>query len=138
MPGLHISLGVFYRLFTLLETACHQLDLALSTQGKQDDTRHSYRLYCEALSILTNLEEERNHNEEEAQAAEQISTFLAVSGADQQHIEFCRQSVAELRRKVDNLVSMSYHKLPAILPHFTGLFIQYHVGHSDTTAPQYH
>ena len=26
-PGLHITLGIFYRLFSLLEDECHQLDL---------------------------------------------------------------------------------------------------------------
>ena len=105
MPGLHISLGIFFRLFTLLETACHQLDLSLATQGEQDDTRHSYRLYSNALSSLTKLEEERNHNEEEAQAAEQLSTFLAVRGVAHTQVEFCQQAAAELRRKVQDLVS---------------------------------
>ncbi len=26
-PGLHIGLGIFYRLFQLMEDQCHQLDL---------------------------------------------------------------------------------------------------------------
>ena len=29
-PGLHISLGIFYRLFKLLESECHRLDLKLA------------------------------------------------------------------------------------------------------------
>jgi hypothetical protein len=29
-PGLHISLGIFYRLFTLLEMDCHKLDLRMA------------------------------------------------------------------------------------------------------------
>lgn len=32
-PGLHISLGVFYRLFTLFETECHQLDILFARRS---------------------------------------------------------------------------------------------------------
>ncbi len=28
-PGLHITLGIFYRIFSLLEEECHLLDLAI-------------------------------------------------------------------------------------------------------------
>ena len=69
MPGLHISLGIFYRLFTLLETSCHQWDLDLAQHASQPGTQHSYKLKQE-LSAET----------EEASAADQLATFLAVRG----------------------------------------------------------
>ena len=33
-PGLHITLGIYYHLFTLLETECHKLDCILAAHGQ--------------------------------------------------------------------------------------------------------
>ena len=105
MPGLHITLGIFDRLFDLLEEACHQLDVQLAERGRQADTLHSFKLYSAAVQNIKELEGEKQREDEEASAAEQLSTFLAVRGASTQQVEFCRQSAAELRRKVATLVS---------------------------------
>ena len=105
MPGLHITLGIFHRLFVLLEADCHMLDVKLAESGSQDDTLHSYKLYSAALHNVNNLEEEKRRDTEEALAAEQLSTFLAVRGADLRQVEFCRQAAAELRRNIATLVS---------------------------------
>ena len=104
MPGLHITLGIFDRLFDLLEEACHQLDIKLAESGRQEDTLHSFKLYSTALQNINELEE-RQREDEEASAVEQLSTFLTVKEADIQQVEFCRQTAAELRRKVATLVS---------------------------------
>ena len=80
MPGLHITLAIFYRLFVLLEEACHLLDVKLAESGRQDDTLHSFKLYSAAVQTISELEKERAREEEEASAAEQLSTFLAVRG----------------------------------------------------------
>ena len=32
LPGLHITLGVFFQLFTLLEDECHKLDIELASK----------------------------------------------------------------------------------------------------------
>lgn len=105
MPGLHITLGIFHRLFVLLEADCHLLDMKLAASGRQDDALHSFKLYSAALDSVHKLEEERHRDMEEAQAAEQLSTFLAVRGADLQQVEFCRKAAADLRRNVATLVS---------------------------------
>ena len=106
MPGLHITLGIFSRLFDFLEEACHQLDLKLAERGKQDDTLHSFKLYSAAKHNIARLEQEMAREDEEATAAEQLSTFLAVRGADERQVEFCRQAAAELQRTVVTLVSL--------------------------------
>ena len=114
MPGLHITLGIFYRLFVLLEEACHLLDVKLANAGRQEDTLHSFKLYSTALQNISELEEEKQREEEEASAAEQLRTFLAVRGADVQQVEFCRQAAAELRHKVVTLVSPQTVKITQI------------------------
>ena len=60
-PGLHITLGVFYRLWTLLEQACHQLDLELAKRKAPLSTdRESFTKYAEVLRELASLEDEKN------------------------------------------------------------------------------
>ena len=75
MPGLHISLGIFYRLFTLLETSCHQWDLELAQHASQPDTLHSYKLYSSALHNLVKLRQDLSAETEEANAADQLASF---------------------------------------------------------------
>ena len=48
MPGLHVTLGIFDRLFELLEEACYQLDVELAKRDTQPDTLHSFKLYSTA------------------------------------------------------------------------------------------
>lgn len=61
-PGLHLTLGIFYRLWTLLEAECHQLDLELAqhmdTSLSQDS--QSFAHYCELIAELTELTKKRN------------------------------------------------------------------------------
>lgn len=104
MPGLHLTLGIFDRFFDLLEDACHQLDVLLAERGRQADTLHSFKLYSAAVQTIKELGE-KQREDEEASTAEQLSTFLAVRGANTEQVEFCRQSAVELRQKVADLVS---------------------------------
>ena len=87
MPGLHISLGIFYHLFELLEGCCKKLELSLAQHSSQPDTPHSFRLYSAALQKVAELEEEIKNETEEAQAAEQLTTYLALKGYPQSQVE---------------------------------------------------
>ena len=80
MPGLHISLGIFFRLFELLEDSCKKLDLALAQHSSHPDSLHSFRLCSAAVHKVAELEGEIYNVTEEAQAAEQLSTCLALKG----------------------------------------------------------
>ena len=99
MPGLHISLGIFYRLFTLLETSCRQWDNELAQHVSQPDTLHSYKLYSSAVHNLAKLQQELSTETEEANAADQLATFLAVRGRPQAQVDYCRQAASTLRKK---------------------------------------
>ena len=79
-PGLHITLGIFLRLFVLLEDACHQLDLSASLQGS--DCGPSYERYSAALHKLTNIKDERLRLQNELNVLEQIITFTAATAAN--------------------------------------------------------
>ena len=106
MPGLHISLGVFYRLFSLLESSCHQLDLELAQHASQPDTLHSFQLYSAAIHNLQRLNEARTTGIEEANAAEQLTSYPTIRGMPQQQIDYCRHAAATLRQDFEQLVSL--------------------------------
>lgn len=54
-PGLHLTLGIFYRLFSLMETACHRLDLEVTKEDSRDEGGISYGYHLDALSKLDML-----------------------------------------------------------------------------------
>ena len=54
--GFHITLSVFFRLFSLLEDECHELDLAHMLYGAQAGPR--YEQYIVALKKKQYAEEE--------------------------------------------------------------------------------
>ena len=107
MPGLHITLGIFYRLFQLLEDQCKQQDLALAEHSSQPDSLHSFWLYSAALHKVAKLEEHITNETEEAEAAEQLSTYLALKGYPQSQVEYCRDAAARLRQQIEKLVCNS-------------------------------
>ena len=60
-PGLHITLGIFYRLWTLLEQACHHLDLELAKRSAPLSLdKVSFKEYGEVVKKLANMEEEKH------------------------------------------------------------------------------
>ena len=63
LPGLHISLGIFMKLWTLMERECHELYLKLAqhTTGKAGD-RAGFLTYSAIVHEIKQLEEERDRN----------------------------------------------------------------------------
>ncbi len=58
-PGLHITLGIFYRLFQLMEDDCHELDVAIR---EEEDSREkggpSYSHYMSDFARARTLKDE--------------------------------------------------------------------------------
>ena len=79
-PGLHITLGIFMRLFVLLENACHDLDLRAHMQGTGDHGP-SYQRYADALQQLTQRKDEELSFRNGLQVLQQLLTHGLVSGA---------------------------------------------------------
>lgn len=57
-PGLHITLGIFYRLFSLLESECHLLDLKITEEDSTDEGGASYANHLRALQKFKNLKDQ--------------------------------------------------------------------------------
>ena len=59
LPGLHITLGIFDRLFSLLEDCCHELDLSVALEVNAIAAGgHTYSQYVSALKEVKTLKEE--------------------------------------------------------------------------------
>ena len=80
IPGLHLSLGIFNRLYNLLEDSCQQLDLELAARNSQISLGGpSFQQYAAALAQLTQLKEKHHGEEQEAQLLTQLATYLTIT-----------------------------------------------------------
>ena len=79
-PSLHVTLGIFLRLFTLLEDDCHHLDLSVSLQGSNSGP--SYERYSSALRQLSDLKNECHNLQSGLELLEQILTFVLTTSVD--------------------------------------------------------
>ena len=59
-PGLHITLGIFYRLFSLLEDACHKLDLKVLYEDSAEYGGWTFTQCARAFGEQTALREKAN------------------------------------------------------------------------------
>ena len=76
---MHISLGIFFRLFTLLEDECHELDVGHSL-GLQGSTAGStFNTFTAALRRQCTLRDNINRLSTQIQALEQLLTLATVT-----------------------------------------------------------
>ena len=78
-PGLHISLGIFLRLFTLLEDACHELDVSVALQPIPGSAGPSFVQYADALQQQSTLPDDIDTFNEQISCLEQIFTLTLVT-----------------------------------------------------------
>jgi hypothetical protein len=80
-PALHITLGVFYRLFTLFERECHQLDLtaALHTSSASGPALESFRTYSKALQEVYRITDLMEEGRSGLSGLQQLVSFLTIS-----------------------------------------------------------
>ena len=83
-PGLHITLGIFQRLFNLLEEECHQLDLSVNENCASSGS--SFIEYQQARSAVKVLEEAKAALRVELNHAQQILALLLLS-SPQPHLD---------------------------------------------------
>lgn len=110
IPGLHISLGIFYRLFTLLEDAVHCLDFQIApTSTTTQQQSAAIDKYAKNLQKLSALREERVRVDEKASTVEQVITLSAVNQSatfttSPQLIELMLEEAAKLRKELGDIV----------------------------------
>ena len=76
-PGLHITLGIFFRLFTLLENACHELDAKAVLQGL--DGGRTYTNYIKAWERKVDVEDGILKLKTDLNVMEQLLTVFIIA-----------------------------------------------------------
>jgi hypothetical protein len=96
-------LGIFYRIWCLLEGSCHELDLELATHTSPNPTdRESYRQYSLLVKELTHLSEKKLSL---AQLVSSLSTVLgdlAIQFGSETH-PLVQALKDEVQRQAQNL-----------------------------------
>ncbi len=113
IPGLHISLGVFLRLFELLEKAAHELDvliaMALGRKTQQpQELRQAFVQHIEVLRSISALTKEANEAMDHADFLDSISSWTVLSSeseTEDPQVAAMREEARSSRRKADELVS---------------------------------
>lgn len=107
LPGLHISLGVYDRLWELLEGACTRLDLLLAEHTLEGGTGNTYERFVAALRKREKLKSSQQTEEQRATTMEQLATFFSLHIPNEAHrrqLVLLRQEAANVRQKLSALV----------------------------------
>lgn len=118
LPGLHITLGVFFRLFTLLEDECHSLDIqmALSATPASGD-RPNFSEYALAMQKERTMLDEKARLEGELKWCYQVLSRVVLNStnpATDATVLAVASAIADNKKKVGELVShlskMGYYR----------------------------
>ena len=80
LPGLHITQGLFTKLYLLFENACHQLDakLALGYQGNCDNMSSNFVEYIKASHDLNKAKDDYEKATEMLTQLQQNTTYFSI------------------------------------------------------------
>ena len=110
-----MSLGIYDRLWNLLEAACTELDLLLAehtSAGLGNGVGNTYEDYVTALRKREGLKDSMAKEENRATTLEQLVTFFSLTlqtPSVNQQISVIRQEASKVRLAVDALVCISMH-----------------------------
>ena len=109
LPGLHITQGIFVKIFDLLEDACHQLDLQLAyTFTKEGSSSSSFTRYAEQLHKLQVAKAKLAEAQDAMATLEEAITYVALAhGEDSQITELLMQQAEDMRQSVEKMVNHS-------------------------------
>ena len=111
LPGLHITQGIFQKIFSLLEEACHELDLKLACHFSTHIQHGSYSEYVHKLRELTSTRAALDTAKQAVSDVEQIVVYMSIT-LDQTNplLQRMLSHRAESRKEVEKLVSYDIQK----------------------------
>ncbi|KAL5487179.1 hypothetical protein EMCRGX_G019751 [Ephydatia muelleri] len=126
-PGLHIMLGIFTKMFHLLEALCCQLDLELASRTTDFDSSN-FSKYSQALQRLPLLQGDLKTAQHSQQVLQQVATYVALVHGEKNPlaVDLLKQSAAKkksVKALVPNIQTMctSISKMALEkLPHQSG------------------
>lgn len=108
IPALHISLGIFQRLYTLLENACHDLDVKLAAVAVPVEAKESYMRYAAQLASIRDMEDSMAAALRAAESLQQMALHLALRDSDAGTVVLVTRLLSEAQKQqleADSLVS---------------------------------
>ena len=99
IPGLHLSLGIFDRLWTLLEGACKEIDFLCAVDGAGDTSVEGFR---KLSSLKNDIETQQKYID----VLTEILTFSLLTGSNMESLWGARLESVESREST-HLVSAS-------------------------------
>lgn len=99
---------MFFRLFTLFERECHQLDLRAALIQSSTPALESYQHYSEALQNQNKLTDEIEEQQRELQQLDQLVSFLTLQLTSPEAVlpmQGLHQEVVNKKNKIKELVS---------------------------------
>ena len=113
IPGLHISLGIFNKLFNLFKDACTELDVQLAAKdGSQGLGGDSFEQYMGKLKQLEDLKEQHAAQLQKLTLLTQLTSFLLVTVPAPQQcttIQQLHSEAATLQQQQTVLVILNSH-----------------------------
>ena len=98
IPGLHLSLGIYNRLWSLLGDACNELDLILAESSPDNISSNStYSQYVSLIRRKSELQSELHDQQDYLTVLNEMVTFSSISLPDAEHNDVLK----ELRKDVD-------------------------------------
>ena len=109
IPGLHLSLGIYNRLWSLLGDACNELDLISSPDNISSNS--TYSQYVSLIRRKSELQSELHDQQNYLTVLNDMVTFASISLPDAEHNnvlkELCKDvdaTTASLNNKVTTFV----------------------------------
>eukprot|EP00731_Ephydatia_muelleri_P006799 Em0003g1047a len=123
-PGLHITLGIFTKLFHLLEAACHQLDLELALHITDfTGPSSSFSKYSQELQNLSFLQAELEKAQQSHEELQNMATYMALVNGEKSPlaVKLVKQSAAKMKSVKALLIGVQRQQ------YFGGAFVGNHV-----------
>ena len=107
---IHISLGIFQRLFDLLEDDCHSLDL-MYAESCQAGSSTSFKAYSNSLQELATLSREAETLNTQVIWLEQTRSCMALTSQDPESsgpFRIVTEELARVRSRQEEIVSTAW------------------------------
>lgn len=111
VPGLHLSLGIFLRLFTMLEAALHELDLKIALEISRSSSSEieeaPFEVYVMKLRDAQRLEAEASGLYQKADHYAEQALWMSIETPE----DVKNQNLVELRKEISQLQNTANEKV---------------------------
>lgn len=110
IPGLHLSLGIFNRLWTLLEAACQELDFKIALENASSgSTGDTNAISVSMVRKLTLMKFERDTLQKMADVTSEMFTYSSLIAEDPSTDSACQSLSKDVSTAMKTVANKVYH-----------------------------